>query len=349
MNPRRAWIAIVSLALGILLAVWALSTYLEARRPRPEVRFLDVWKIDAHERAGPEALSLAMSLAATQRIRGFVNYAGGHAGDGLEEQVAAASRYPGRVAVFMELDLAGCCGEDWSNREVVRMVQGRAGGARGLSIPGPLGSVRDRSGRRVPVDAPELEPVWEMARRLTIPVSVEIGDGAGPGDGARGPLDEFARVVERYPRLPFLAVHFQGGGRDPEAVSRLLDRFPNLFVDTAACLPELGRRAPAVRTAILNHPDRVLFGTGLEWLDGPQGRKAVVLGAGRPARSVVEIRRFFESTWRFFETADEGIPDPSPVEGPWTLEGLGLPRKVLEGVYHGNAERLFGFGPPEPD
>jgi len=31
------------------------------------------------------------------------------------------------------------------------------------------------------------------------------------------------------------------------------------------------------------------------------------------------------------------------VQGRWTVEGLGLPREVLEQVYHRNAERLLGF------
>jgi len=232
---------------------------------------------------------------------------------------------------------------------VVRMVQGRAGGARGLSVSASLGSLRNRSGRRVPVDGAELEPVWDMAQRLEIPVALGTGGAVAAGAEGRVPLDEFVRLLERHPRLSFLAARFQDGAGDPAEVSRLLDRLPNLFVDTAACLHDLGRRAEAARAAILSHPDRILFGTGLEWRDGPRGQKAVVLGAGRPARSVAEIRRFFESTWRFFETQDDAIPDPSPLEAPWKLEGLALPRQVLESVYHGNAERLLGFEPLESD
>jgi len=364
MNPRRAWVTVVLLALGILLVVWALAAYLEARRERAEPRFLDVWKIDAHERADPDALALAMNLAATQRIRGLVDYAGGHVGDGLEARVAAAARFPGRVAVFMELDLEGCCGEAWSGREVVRMVQGRAGGARGLSVPGDLGlSVRDGAGRRVAVDAPELEPIWDMAWRLELPVAVHalpgpgsppVGTGGASGEDGRArakgwqaALDEFVRVVERHPQVSFIASRFANDAEDPAEVARLLDRLPNLYVDTASCLEELGRKPEPTRAAILAHADRVLFGTGLRFLPGPKpDLNAVVLGLGRPARSVAEIRRFFESTWRFFESRDAGIPAPAP-DGTGTLEGLGLPRTVLEKVYHANAERLLGFRAPE--
>ncbi|HVP67612.1 MAG TPA: amidohydrolase family protein [Anaeromyxobacteraceae bacterium] len=345
MSPRRAWFAVFLLALSILAAVLALATYLERRRPHEEYRFIDVWKIDAHERADPRAVALAMSLAATQRIHGLVTYAGGHVGDGLEAEVAAASRYPGRVAVFMELDLGGCCGEDWSGREVVRMVQGRAGGARGLSVPRELGvSARDGSGRRVAVDAPELEPIWDMAWRLEIPVAVHAF-GVRPAEARR---DELVHLVESHPQLAFIAPRF-ADAEDPAGVSRLLDRLPNLYVDTAGCIAELGQRPETARAAILAHADRVLFGTGLAYQPGPKpDLSAVVLGSGRPARSVAEIRRFFESTWRFFESRDEAIPSPVP-DGPGVLEGLGLPQAVLEKVYHANAERLFGFRPPGTD
>ncbi len=40
----------------------------------------------------------------------------------LGAQLEAASRFPGRVVVFMELDLEGCCGAAWSEREVARLA-----------------------------------------------------------------------------------------------------------------------------------------------------------------------------------------------------------------------------------
>ncbi len=374
MNPRRAWIAIAALAAALLVAVLALATYLEGRPRSRGYRGVDVWKIDAHEIAEPGTLLVAMSLASSQGIVGIVNYAGGHVGGGLEEQISAASRFPGRVAIFMELDLEGCCGEAWSDRELVRMVQGRAAGARGLRIPRALGlEVRDARGERVPVDAPELESVWDMAWRLEIPVAIHAGDpkaffrpvdeanerreelallpGSSLADRSRYPdwqtvFDEFVRVVERHPKLDFIGVHFGNDAEDPAEVSRLLERLPNLYVDTAARLPELGKRADATRAAILAHPDRVLFGTNLQWIANPTSveRAAVILGAGAPATSMEEVRRFFQSTWRFFETRDDAIPSPTPIQGRSAIQGLGLPPPVLEKVYHGNAQRLLGFG-----
>ena len=40
------------------------------------------------------------------------------------------------------------------------------------------------------------------------------------------------------------------------------------------------------------------------------------------------------------------IPSPTPNQGRWAIDGVGLPREVLEAVYHGNAERLLGVKLP---
>ena len=49
---------------------------------------------------------------------------------------------------------------------------------------------------------------------------------------------------------------------------------------------------------------------------------------------------------RFFETAGRGLKHPTPIQGRWTIDGIDLPREILEKVYHGNAERLLGVKLP---
>jgi hypothetical protein len=51
--------------------------------------------------------------------------------------------------------------------------------------------------------------------------------------------------------------------------------------------------------------------------------------------------RFFDSTWRYFETATPKLPSPTPIQGRWTIDGVGLPREVLEKIYWRNAARLL--------
>ena len=369
-SPARTWAAVLGLSAAAAAGVLALATSLH-RRPAAEesFRMAPIQRIDAHQHVGPNTLGDAVRLAGMQGIRALVNLSGDHAGGELGAQLEAASRFGGRVAVFMELDLDGCCGAAWSEREVARLAQGRAMGARGLKVAKALGlTVRDAGGR-VPVDSPNLEPVWRACAALSLPVAIHSGDPRaffeppGPAnerleelrlapewswaDRSRFPpwrtvFDEFVRVVERHPGVQFLGVHFGNDAEDPAEVSRLLDRLPNLWVDTAGRIPELGRRAEAARAAILAHPDRVLFGTDLQWIEGPEV-KAVILGAGPPAADPGELRRFFLGTYRFLETRDRAIPSPTPIQGRWDVDGMKLPRQVLEQVYRRNAERLLGF------
>ncbi len=95
----------------------------------------------------------------------------------------------------------------------------------------------------------------------------------------------------------------------------------------------------------MTHADRVLFGTDLLWLQGPKPeQRALVIGSGPPIRSLDQLRRFFDSTWRFLETRDPAIPTPTPVAGDPLIQGLGLPRDALGQIFQGNARKLLGFG-----
>ncbi len=376
MTPARTWVLVVAIAAAATLGVLALAAVLEPRAPgRGAFRQAPIPRIDVHQHLAPGTLDEAMRLGGAWGVYGLVNLGAGDVDGALPAQIAAAGRFPGRVQVFMSVDFHDCCGEAWLGRESARLVQGKAAGARGVKVYKDLGlAVRDGDGR-VPVDSEKLEPLWDLVSRLHLPVTIHTGDPRAffepPGpeneraeelalvpqwsfaDRTRYPdwatlHAEFVRLVERHPRITFIGAHFGNDAEDPDAVSRLLDRLPNLYVDTAARVPELGRRAGAARAAILRHPDRVLYGTDLMLIERG-GQRGVVLGAGRPfaltptAAASPEVVRFYQGTFRFFETRDPAIESPIPIQGRWTVEGLGLPPEVLEQVYRRNAERLLGF------
>ena len=335
MTPRRAWFAISALALLLLAVALAAATALESRtRGFAGFRGLGIWKIDFHEQADPEVLGAAVNVAASQGILGLVNLGGGQSGAGLERHIEAASRFPGRVLVLMSLDGRGCCDADWADRESARLVTGRALGARGLHVPRDLAGPR---GVPVRLDSRALDPVWTTAGGLGIPVAIHRG--AGPD--ATG---ELTRLVERHPGIPFVALHLADLAGDPAALSSMLERLPNLHLDTSGSVVDLARDPERSRELLVAHADRVLFGTDLVWMQGPKPElRALVLGSGPPVRSLEQLRRFFDSTWRFYETRDTAIPTPTPSAGDPSLQGLGLPRDVLTRIFHGNARKLLGF------
>lgn len=342
MNPgsftvRRAIAAVLALCAGaLLLAVLATAAVQRARpglfragpiRSAP----LPLPRLDASQHLTPGTIDLAVRIAERHGIGALLNLSGGAAGDALEAQLAAARPYGERVLVFMNPDPRGCCDEAWAVREAARVARGRALGARGLSVQIAPGQ---------DLAAASARPLFEACAALELPVAVS----------AAGAPEALAALVERHPLVTFVGAHFAERADDPAAVRRLMDRLPNLWVDVAGRASELGQRPEATRAAILAHPDRVLFGSEVRYVQSGDSR-GIVLGAGDPILLDDELLGgqergiFFDTLLRFLETRDPGLPDPIPGGAQPGPAGLGLPRDALQLLYHRNAERLLHLSP----
>jgi predicted TIM-barrel fold metal-dependent hydrolase len=222
-------------------------------------------------------------------------------------------------------------------------------GAQGLKIWKGFGlQVCDHHGQLVAVDDPRLDLLWETAAELQVPVLIHVADPVAFFD----PLDQYnerweelhaepdwhfphppypafltilealARLVLRHPRTTFIGAHVSCYAENLAWVSRLLDQAPNLYVDIAARIGELGRQPYAARRFFLQYADRILFGTDM---------------GVDPA--------WYRIYYRFLETDDEYFNydvDEIPGQGRWRIYGLGLPADVLEKVYRLNALKLLG-------
>jgi predicted TIM-barrel fold metal-dependent hydrolase len=239
-------------------------------------------------------------------------------------------------------------------------------GARGVKFFKALGlGYRDANGKLLAVDDPKLDALFEKAGELHMPVSIHTGDPIAfwlPVDEKNERFDElnahpgwsyfgkdvptweelfaaYERRVARHPNTTIVGVHFGNAPELPERVAAMLDKYPNLYVDTAARVPELGRKAAVVREIFMKHPDRILFGTDLGVGEEPGDLMLGSTGLLPPTHA--DADRFFTSTWRFFETRDEGFASPTPIQGRWTISGIGLPPEVLKKIYAENADRLL--------
>jgi predicted TIM-barrel fold metal-dependent hydrolase len=328
-------------------------------------------KLDMHTHIDPEVAAPARAFLQHYGIGRVVNLSGGAVGQGLEQTIAMARGTDGYYVTFANVDFEGIGTPGWAAREVKQLERAKAAGARGVKIAKNLGlRVAFPDGRRVPVDDPALDPLFSAMARLRLPLAIHTGDPKaffepmGPSnermeelashpmwsfaDRSQYPTwealyGEFARRVKRSSSTTIIGVHFGNAPEDPERVAKMLDECPNFYVDTAARVPEIGRKPAEVRRAILAHPDRVLFGTDVQL-----GMGMMVLGAGEArGHTRADVDHFFLSTWEFFETSHAGFAHPTPIQGSWKIDGIGLPLEVLEKVYHQNAERLLGL-PPTP-
>ena len=221
-------------------------------------------------------------------------------------------------------------------------------GAQGLKIWKGLGLyVHDHQGRLVDVDDPRLDPIWETAGELGLPVLIHVADPVAffdPVEGTNERWEELGRhpdwafasppfppflhivnglgnLVERNPNTTFIGAHVGCYAEDLAWVGALLERCPNFFVDISARIGELGRQPYTARRFFLKFADRILFGSDM----GPN------LEAYRI------IYRFLETDDEYFNYSHTALP----MQGRWHIHGLYLPEDVLEKVYFRTAERIL--------
>jgi predicted TIM-barrel fold metal-dependent hydrolase len=328
-------------------------------------------KLDMHTHIDPDVAHEARRFLESYGIGRVVNLSGGVPGEGLEDTIAAATVTSGYYIAFANVNFEGIGQPGWARREVAQLEKAKQMGARGVKIAKNLGlRVQFPDGRRVPVDDPVLDPLFDAMARLHMPLAIHTGDPKaffdpmGPGNERMDELashpmwsfadrrmfptwealyGEFERRVQRSSNTTIIGVHFGNAPEEPDRVERMLKTYPNFYIDTAARVPEIGRKPAEVRRTIMAYPDRVLFGTDVQI-----GRGALVLGAGEPrGHTQADVDRFFLSSWEFFETAHKKFAHPTPIQGNWKIDGIELPPDVLEKVYHLNAERLLDL-PPTP-
>src|ERR1700724_3181581 len=101
-------------------------------------------------------------------------------GDDLKRTVATVKASPvmkDRVRVLTGIDFQNV-GPGWAQRAVAQLEADVAAGAVGI---GEIGkdfgqSIRKANGSRLALDDPELDPIWQAAARLKLPVFIHTGD-----------------------------------------------------------------------------------------------------------------------------------------------------------------------------
>jgi predicted TIM-barrel fold metal-dependent hydrolase len=294
-----------------------------------------------------------------KNIQTMVDVTGGY-GDNLKEAVEKLSKaHPGRFVVFTEPAWSRAAEPDFPKIQADLIQQAHDIGARGLKCLKTLGLyLRDKvtTGALVKVDDKRFDPMWEAAAALNMPIAIHTSDPeaffvpidkyneryeelhAHPDWSFHGKdfpsnreLQEARRnVMRRHPKTQFVCLHV-ADSEDLPYVSECLDAHPNMNVDIAARIGELGRQPRASRKFIEKYQDRVLFGTDAS-----------------PNSTNVPQQLFgdalYEIYYRFLETDDEYFPyapAAKPPQGRWNIYGIALPDGILKKVYHDNAARLL--------
>ncbi len=322
------------------------STLVVPQHPVPRAKF-PVIDIHSHQPSPISEADFSRLVASMDplNLRVLVN-ASGATGDRLVQAIDAIKKSPNRDRMVM-----------WSNISFRTMTPGFGqkaaqqleadvkAGALGLGeIMKDFGlRARKPDGSRLKLDDPELDPIWETAARLNIPVMIHTADpqeffqpinlqnerwlelALYPDRRYPSPqfpsfeelMGERDRLFKRHPNTKFIAAHMGWHANDLARLGRMFDQMPNVYGEVGAVLYDLGRQPRTAHDFMIKYQDRVLFGK-----DSYQPDE-------------------FPYYWRTFETADEYFDYYRDYHAFWKLYGLALPDPVLRKLYYENALKLM--------
>ena len=284
----------------------------------------------------------------------------GRLGEELEEHAKYLwTKHRDRFVFFANIDWQGdgkedqpetwdCHRPDFGRRTAIALTEAKQVGASGLKLFKQFGlGYRNPDGSLIAIDDPRWNPIWQACGELGLPVLIHTADPAAfflPIDETNERWEELSRhpdwsfhgkafpsreellaarnrVLARHPKTVFIGAHLANNPEDLATVSDWLKRYPNLNVEIASRIGELGRQPYTARKFFVENADRIMFGTDGPW---PETR----------------LRLY----WRFLETYDENFPyseKPFPPQGFWNIHGLGLPDDILTKIYQTNAARII--------
>ena len=307
----------------------------------------------------PDALDDFVRLMDANHIAVAVSLDGGLGESFAEHKEFVWGKYRDRFVIFLNIDWMGtgtpdkpdtwdCNRPDFVGRVVRQLEAAQAGGASGLKLFKSFGlGHRNADGSLVRIDDPRWNPIWQACGRLGLVVIMHTADPSaffraidetnerweelhrhpdwsffGPEFPSREELHAARnRVFERHSGTTFIAAHMGNDAEDLAETAAWLERYPNLYVEFASRISELGRQPHTARRFLIQYADRVMFGT-----DGPW-----------PAERL-------QKYWRFLETFDENFnysEKEYPPQGFWRIHGVGLPDDVLRKIYAENAARVI--------
>ncbi len=321
------------------------STVVSVEHAVPRAKFPAV---DFH--GHPAAITSAAQLDALEREfdamgLGVMLAANNVSGDALRRQVAVVQAHPtmrNRIRFLTGVDFRNV-GPGWAERAVAQLEADVAAGAVGIGEIGKgLGlNITKADGTRLAIDDPALDPIWQAAARLRIPVFIHTADPAefwqpidyhnerwlelalfpGRRYGPEFPsfeqlAEERDRMIKRNPNTTFVVAHMAWYANDLPRLSRMMDEMPNMLVEVGAVLYDIGRQPRAMHDFFLKYQDRILFGK-----DSYQPEE-------------------YPYYWRVFETRDDYFDYYRDYHAFWKLYGIDLPDAVLRKVYADNARRI---------
>ena len=324
------------------------STLVVPQHPVPKAKFP---AIDFHghppQLTSPEALASVVKALDDLNVRRMVVNNPQLRGDSLKQWigVANASPYADRFIYFTSIGFGREIGPGFGKAAAEQLEADIKAGAKGIQeIAKSFGiNVKKADGSRLQLDDPELDPIWETAARLNIPVFIHTADPQKFWD----PIDytnerwlelalfrdrryqdpafprfetlmaERDRLFKKHPKTTFVTAHLGWHANDLARLGRMFDEMPNVYSEIGAVLYDIGRQPRFAHDFFVKYQDRILFGK-----DNYQPDE-------------------YPYYWRVLETSDEYFDYYRDYHAFWKLYGIALPDDVLKKLYFENALKII--------
>ena len=319
------------------------STLVVEPHPVSRAKF-PVVDIHSHVRPTAQGIDRLVKEMDAMNARVFV-MANNLSGERLAEvqDVVRASPHADRFRALAGIDFNNV-GPGWGAKAVAQLEADVKAGAVGIGeISKAFGmTVRKPDGSRLRIDDPELDPIWDAAGRMGLPVFIHTGEPESffrpldfhnerwlelslfndrrnylPGQVS---FDELTAqrdtLFRKHPKTQFIMAHLGWHANNLGRLGTLLDTYPNVVTEMGAVLYDIGRQPRAAHDFFIKYQDRILFGKD----------------AYEPSE--------FPYYWRVLETKDEYFDYYRDYHAFWKLYGIDLPDGVLRKVYSENARRV---------
>lgn len=279
-----------------------------------------------------------------------------------QQLIAVSNRqaHPTHIAFAATFLMNGWDESEWRDRTMHHLNEAIANGAVAVKAWKNIGmDFRGKDSALVMIDDPRFDPVFQHLHQKNV---VLIGHQGEPKN-CWLPIEEMTvnndkgyfkehpqyhmylhpefpsyedqmnardRMLERNRELKFMGAHLASLEWSVDELAKFLDRFPNAVVDVAARMGQVQYQSShdreKVRSFLIKYQDRILYATDLT--QAPDAN---------PEEFKNEMHEKWLADWKYLNT-DSTMTVPE-LDNPF--QGLALPKKVVEKIYHLNAERTF--------
>ncbi len=288
------------------------------------------------------------------------------AGKSIDNQLKKASLVrklrPKQFAFFGTFSVQNFGANDFADKTIARIDECMKAGASGIKIWKNIGmAIKDGKGHFVMVDNPAFDPIFKYIEDKNIPLMAHLGE---PKDcwlpeeqmdlnnnrryfhehpeyhmylhpeapSYQDQINAMINLLNKHPKLDYLAAHLASLEWNIDELAQLFDRFPNVKADFSARIGHLQFQSLAnrekVREFMIKYQNRLLYGTDLSVNEASTNYR----------ETTSEMRRTWTDQWIFLATDSTILISDL---GEKKVQGLKLPREVIDKIYFKNAERFF--------